>query len=44
MSRRIRLYVLALVTTLALGATACATTTGPSLGDCTGNMGSGTCE
>ncbi|MGD2136000.1 MAG: hypothetical protein PVF27_07570 [Gemmatimonadales bacterium] len=43
MSRRIRLFVVAFVTALALGSTACASVAGPSYGDCTGTQSSETC-
>lgn len=42
MSRRIRLALIALVTTFALGTSACASVAGPSA-DCTGSQGSDTC-
>lgn len=44
MSRRIRLFVLVLLTGLALGTTACASVAGPSFDDCTGHQGSGNCS
>jgi predicted small secreted protein len=43
MSRRIRLLALVALTSLVLGATACATVAGPSADDCTGTQGSGWC-
>ncbi len=43
MSRRLRFVIFALVASLALGTSACASTTGPDYGDCTGGVGSGTC-
>ena len=42
MSRRIRLLAIALITTFALGTSACAAVTGPSA-DCGGAQNSGTC-
>jgi hypothetical protein len=44
MSRKIRFLVLALITSVALGATACASVAGPSHDDCTGAQGSGWCD
>ncbi len=42
MSRRIRLAMIVLLTSFALGATACADIAGPR-GDCAGTQGSNTC-
>jgi hypothetical protein len=43
MSRRIRLAMIVALTTFALGATACASVTGPS-GECSNGQGSNTCQ
>lgn len=43
MSRRIRLAMIVALTTFALGATACASVTGPSA-ECSGAQGSNTCQ
>lgn len=42
MSRRLRYAVIVLLTSFALGATACADTVGPR-GECSGGQGSQTC-
>ena len=44
MSRRIRLAVIVALTTFALGATACASVTGPSGDVCVSSQGSNTCQ
>jgi hypothetical protein len=43
MSRRIRMLTAVLLTSLVLGASACASVSGPSFDDCTGTQSSGTC-
>jgi hypothetical protein len=43
MSRRVRLAMIVLLTSFALGATACADIAGPR-GDCSGSQGSQTCS
>ena len=44
MSHRIRLAMIVALTTFALGATACASVTGPSGDICSGGQGSNTCQ
>jgi len=44
MSHRIRLAMIVALTTFALGATACASVTGPSADACGSSQGSNTCN
>jgi len=44
MSRRVRYFALALLASLALGASACADATAPNLCTDSGTQGSGTCD